>query len=97
MKIIVMTFILVSFSLIGFANNLALPCYGCHVKQNHNSTNSSIPIIEGLPQKYIINAFKEYKSKIRDNYLMHIISKGYSDEEIKAIAFYFSKMKLVND
>lgn len=81
---------IVTFSSLSFANNLALPCYGCHIK-NDKSHNSSIPSIEGLNEKYIINAMEEYKNKLRDNYLMQIISNGYSKEQIKSLANFFSK------
>ena len=96
MRIILYTIILASFSFFSLAENLALPCYGCHSKQN-NSSNKTIPSIEGLSEKYIINAFIEYKNKIRDNYLMQIVSNGYSDKEIKALAVFFSNKKTKND
>ena len=90
-KIIIISMI-VAISNLNFANNLALPCYGCHVK-NDKSYNSSIPSIEGLDEKYIVNAMEEYKNKLRDNYLMQIISNGYSKEQIKSLANFFSKQK----
>ena len=48
-KIIIISMI-VAISNLNFANNLALPCYGCHVK-NDKSYNSSIPSIEGLDER----------------------------------------------
>jgi len=79
-----------------FANNLALPCYGCHIVSDNKSSNS-IPIIEGLDKKYFINAFYEYKNKVRANYLMQIISQGYSDKEIENLAEYFSNKTTVKN
>ena len=96
MKKIIIIFIIITFSSLNFANNLALPCYGCHVK-NDKSHNGSIPSIEGLDEKYIINAMEEYKNKLRDNYLMQIISNGYSKEQIKNLANFFSKQKYKDD
>ena len=78
-----------------YANNLALPCYGCHVSSSSENSNS-IPVIEGIDEEYFITAFNEYKTKLRDNYLMHIISKGYSNQEIEDLAKFFSK-KAHND
>ena len=87
--------LLIFFFLLG--NNLALPCYGCH-KTYEEAKFSSIPSIEGIEKNYFINAFREYKNKDRENYLMQIISQGYSDKEIENLAEYFSnKVTVKND
>ena len=94
---IILTIFVINFLNISLANNIALPCYGCHISNNEVSTNS-IPLIEGLDKVYFINAFYEYKNKERDNYLMQIISQGYSDKEIESLAEYFSnKVTVKND
>ena len=94
---IILTIFVINFLNISLANNIALPCYGCHISNNEVSTNS-IPLIEGLDKAYFINAFYEYKNKERDNYLMQIISQGYSDKEIENLAEYFSnKVTVKND
>ena len=79
-----------------FANNLALPCYGCHIS-NDNKSNNTIPMIEGIDKEYFITAFHEYKKKIRENYLMQIISLGYSDSEIENLAEYFSNIEIIEN
>ena len=90
-------FFLISLLKLSFANNIALPCYGCHIS-NNNKSNNSIPMIEGIDKKYFITALHEYKKKIRDNYLMQIISQGYSELEIESLAEYFSNKEIiVND
>ena len=94
---IILTIFVINFLNISLADNIALPCYGCHISNNEVSTNS-IPLIEGLDKAYFINAFYEYKNKERDNYLMQIISQGYSDKEIESLAEYFSnKVTVKND
>ena len=93
---IVLIFFLINLLNISFANNIALPCYGCHISNNNNS-NNSIPIIEGIDRKYFITAFHEYKNKLRDNYLMQIISQGYSESEIENLAEYFSNKEIVEN
>ena len=87
-------FFLISLLKLSFANNIALPCYGCHIS-NNNKSNNSIPMIEGIDKKYFITAFHEYKKKIRDNYLMQIISQGYSELEIENLAEYFSNKESI--
>ena len=74
------------------ANNLALPCAGCH-GPNGVSPGETIPSINNLDKQYFINAFKEYKRGERKNYIMQIISKGYTDKEIELLANYYDKKK----
>ena len=91
---LILIFLLINLLKLSFANNVALPCYGCHIS-NNNKSNSTIPIIEGIDKKYFITAFHEYKNKIRDNYLMQIISQGYSESEIENLAEYFSNKGVI--
>ena len=93
--IIIITF-LVNLQNTSIANNIALPCYGCHQSYKNNS-EKSIPSILGLDKNYFIQAFKDYRSFKRENYLMHIISKGYNEREIEALATYFSKQENTDD
>ena len=73
-----------------YANNLALPCAGCHGPSG-NSPGDTIPSINNLEKEYFINAFLDYKSGKRTNYLMRIIANGYSEEEIKILADFYDK------
>ena len=93
---LILIFFLINLLNMSFANNLALPCYGCHISTN-NKYNNSIPMIEGIDKKYFITAFHEYKKKIRDNYLMQIISQGYSVSEIENLAEYFSNRGIIEN
>ena len=72
------------------ANNLALPCAGWHGPEG-NSPGDTIPSIKNLDKKYFINALKAYKNGTRPNYIMQIISKGYTDKEIELLAEYYGK------
>ena len=49
------------------ANNLALPCAGCHAPEG-NVNIETIPSINNLNKKYFIKAFKEYKSDKKQLY-----------------------------
>ena len=92
MKIVLLIILIANLLSVNLANNLALPCYGCHMnKSTTNESNNSIPLITGLEEDYFIQAFQEYKTNIRSNYLMNIISKGYSNKDIKALAKFFNK------
>ena len=72
------------------ANNLALPCAGCH-GPNGVSPGDTIPSINNLEKSYFIQAFKEYKNGTRDHYIMKIIANGYSDQEIEILADYYEE------
>ena len=90
---LILIFFFINLLTVSFSSNIAQPCYGCHIS-NNNKSNNSIPMIEGIDKKYFITAFHEYKKKIRDNYLMQIISQGYSESEIENLAEYFSNKEI---
>ena len=71
-------------------NEMALPCAGCHSANKA----SSIPSLCGLEEQYIYTALVDYKLGKRDNYLMQIIAKGYTDEKIKKLSKYFASKNL---
>lgn len=87
---IILVIILISLGNSVYADNketsLALPCMGCHGK----STNNSIPNLYGLTEEYLYSALIAYKLDERDQYLMRIISKAYTDKELRIIAKYFA-------
>ena len=68
--------------------SLSLPCLGCHGK----STNLTIPNLYGLDEDYIYNSLMDYKLDNRKNYLMQLISKGYSEQQIRILYYYCSKV-----
>jgi sulfide dehydrogenase cytochrome subunit len=70
---------------------LANTCAGCH-GTNGASTGPATPTIAGLEEEYFVDVMQEYKSGDRRSTIMGRIAKGYSDEEVKAIASYYSKI-----
>ena len=99
MRYIGVIFILSIISLSNFAyadnkdKSLSLPCLGCHGK----STDQSIPSLFGLEEEYLYSALLAYKLDERDQYLMRIISKAYTDKELRIISKYFSLQGLNNE
>ena len=89
MRYFILIFFLISSK--AFSDNLdtslSLPCLGCHGK----STDLTIPSLYGLDEEYIYNALMNYKLDKRKNYLMQIISKGYSGQKLRILSYYFSK------
>lgn len=68
---------------------LANTCAGCHGTDGA-SAGDIMPIIGGLEKEYLTTVLLEYKSGERDSTIMGRIAKGYSDNELKAIASYMS-------
>lgn len=71
--------------------NLARTCNGCH-GLNGVSVGPSMPSIAGLPEPYLKNLLLQWKSGERYAATMDRHVKGYSDEELSALAAYFSKL-----
>jgi sulfide dehydrogenase cytochrome subunit len=69
---------------------LANTCNNCH-GVNGVSVGPNMPSIGGLPESYLKNIMREWKSGERFSATMGRLIKGYSDEQIDALAAYFSK------
>jgi sulfide dehydrogenase cytochrome subunit len=76
------------------ASMLANTCAGCH-GTNGSSVGPSSPTIAGISPEYFIDSMEEYQSGERPSTIMSRIAKGYTKEEIKLMADYFSKQPFV--
>lgn len=74
---------------------LANTCAGCH-GPNGVSAGPASPSLAGMSPDYFTESMQNYKSDIRPATIMNRIAKGYSDEDIAAMAEYFSKQKHVS-
>jgi sulfide dehydrogenase cytochrome subunit len=70
---------------------LASSCSGCHT--NSDKLNTAIPKIRGLPEAVIVEAMREFGTGQRRATVMDRIAKGFTDDEIKQLAAYFSAHK----
>lgn len=82
----------------GFADEpsaevLAYTCAGCHGTDG-SSVGPSSPHIAGMKVDYFVDSMTAYKEDKRNSTIMNRIAKGYSDEQIAAIAEYFAAQKL---
>lgn len=75
---------------------LAESCTGCHGNNGH-SQGPSIPSIEGYPVSYFIKTMQAFKSGDRPGTVMGRIAKGYDDEEIKAMAAFFTTRPYISN
>lgn len=71
---------------------LAGTCLNCHVSDPKLAT--SIPVIAGKPEAVLKAQLLAYKSDHAPagTTIMNRLAKGYSDDEVAALAAYFSKL-----
>ncbi len=67
---------------------LANTCAGCHGPDG-SSTGPATPTIASLSVDYFVLSMKDYKSGKRPSTVMGRIAKGYSDDDIAAMAKHF--------
>ncbi len=73
------------------ARNLAATCANCH-GTNGNARGDMKPLA-GVAADKIIAAVADYKNGNQPATIMHQISKGYTDEQIKLVAAFFAAQK----
>ena len=67
---------------------LASSCSGCHAGSQTPST--VVPRIQGLPEAVIASALRAFRTGERPGTVMGRIAKGFTEDEIKELAAYFS-------
>jgi sulfide dehydrogenase cytochrome subunit len=67
---------------------LSNSCAGCHGTDGHSP--GAIPSIAGKSADFIETALKEFRSGKRPSTVMGRHASGYTDEEIRLIAEFFS-------
>jgi sulfide dehydrogenase cytochrome subunit len=70
---------------------IGVACNACHGPQGRSE--GAIPSIHGLPAKQIESALRAFKSGKRPGTIMNRIAKGYTNNQIVAIAEYFANLK----
>lgn len=69
----------------------AMSCSGCHATSAQVET--PVPRLAGRPQADIATAMIAFKTGQRAGTIMDRIAKGFSDEEIQAIAKWYAEQK----
>ncbi len=73
------------------ARSLAATCANCHGTNGH-ATGAMRPLA-GMAADRMLATLAEYKNGTLPATIMHQIVKGYSDDQLKAIAGYFAAQK----
>ncbi|PWB57449.1 MAG: cytochrome c4 [Nitrosomonadales bacterium] len=69
---------------------LSNTCAGCHGTSG-TSAGPSMPTIAGMPEVYLLESMKKFRSGERPSSIMGRLAKAYSDEEIKMMAEFFAR------
>jgi cytochrome c553 len=70
------------------ARNLAATCANCHGTNGH--ARGEMKPLAGVSADKIIAMLADYKSGNQPATIMHQITKGYTDEQIKLVAAFFA-------
>ena len=73
------------------ARNLAAACANCH--GTNGVSQQGMPNLAGQQRGYLVQQMQDFRAGKRPATIMHQIAKGYSDEQIDALAVYFSAQK----
>lgn len=73
---------------------LAQTCMACHGSLG-GSLEQAIPTIGGQIETYLVETMKAYREGTRPSGVMNRIAIAYSNREIEAIAYYFSRLPFV--
>lgn len=69
--------------------DLAAGCASCH--ETGRTIQAGIPRLAGQPRMRLVQQMQDFKSGRRPASVMRQIAKGYSDEQIEALAAYLSE------
>ena len=72
------------------ARSLAATCAACHGPEGR-STAKEMVSLAGLPKDHIASQMRAFRDGARPATVMHQIAKGYNDQQIDALADYFSR------
>ncbi len=74
---------------------LSHTCAGCHGTDGA-SAGEAMPTIAGMDKGYLVKVLEDYKDDLRSSTIMGRIMRGYSDQEIAAIASFFAAQPWVS-
>jgi len=73
--------------------SLAATCASCHGTEGKAVQGDAMVSLAGLPKDYFVLQMMAFREGKRQATVMHQISKGYSPEQIEALAIYFAAKK----
>ncbi len=74
------------------ARNLAATCATCH--GTNGQARGEMKSLAGVPADKIISMVADFRSGTQPATIMHQISKGYTDAQIRLVAAYFAAQQV---
>ena len=71
--------------------NLAAACSNCH--GTNGMSQQGMPSLAGQQRAYLAQQMQDFRAGKRTATIMHQIAKGYTDEQIDALAAYFAAQR----
>lgn len=71
----------------------AAVCMSCHGPTGLSPTPQLAPVIAGQYRDYLVRALRDYKTGARDNAIMKTFAGQLSEEQIEALAAWFSRQE----
>src|SRR5262245_2303283 len=72
--------------------NMTSACAICHGTDGRAATKDIVPLA-GLPREHIASQMRAFRDGQRPATVMHQIAKGYTDQQIDAMAGWFAAQK----
>ena len=73
------------------ARDLAATCANCHGTAGR--TQAPVPALAGMRKGDIVQRMNEFRDGKRPATIMHQIAKGYTAEQVEAVAAWFERQK----
>jgi sulfide dehydrogenase cytochrome subunit len=70
---------------------IAQACAGCHGQ--NGAGQGQTPPIAGVPKENFIQTWAAFRANERPATIMNRIARGYSDQEVAALAEYFASLR----
>ena len=71
--------------------NLAATCANCH--GTNGNARGDMKQLAGMPAEKMLAMLADFKNGNQPATIMHQLTKGYSEEQVKAVAAYFAAQK----
>ena len=72
---------------------LAATCANCHGTEGRAVPGEAIPRLAGQPREALAASLRAFRDGSRPATVMHQLAKGFSNEEIDALAAYFAALR----
>ena len=72
---------------------VAATCANCHGTDGRTAPGADMPMLAGMPAAYFTEQINAFRNGARPATIMHQLARGYSDEQIAALAQFFARQR----